>query len=45
MAFMRYASVKQRRVALPILAALAAVAMSVAVACAVVPSWFATRAK
>jgi hypothetical protein len=40
MAFMRYAQVSQRRVALPILTALACTAAVVAVACAVVPRAF-----
>ncbi len=40
MAFMRYAHVGQRRVALPILAALASTAAVLAIACALVPRAF-----
>ena len=40
MAIMRYAQVRQRRVMLPILAALTVVALLIAIACVVVPAWF-----
>jgi hypothetical protein len=40
MAFMRYAQVPQRRVALPILLGLILVAAGIAVACALIPSVF-----
>jgi hypothetical protein len=40
MAFMRYAQVRQRRVALPILASLACTAAAVALACALAPRAF-----
>jgi hypothetical protein len=45
MAFMRYAQVSHRRVALPIAAALTLGAALLAVACVVVPNWFATAAR
>jgi hypothetical protein len=40
MALMRYARVEQRRVALPILASLACIAVAVALACALAPTLF-----
>jgi len=42
MAFMRYAQVEQRRVALPILASLACTAAAIACACVLAPRAFAT---
>jgi hypothetical protein len=43
MAFLRYAQVRQSRVAFPILAALTATALVVGVICVVVPDFFAAR--
>lgn len=40
MAFMRFAHVRQRQVALPIFLALTGVTLAVAVACYLVPAWF-----
>ena len=45
MALMRYARVRQRRVALPILASLAVGAAALAIACVVVPAWFAASVR
>jgi hypothetical protein len=40
MAFMRYAQVPQRKIALPVLLGISVVATIVAVLCVVVPQWF-----
>lgn len=42
MAFMRYAGVPQRRIALPILMSMLVVTLLASVGCYLVPSWFAT---
>jgi hypothetical protein len=40
MAFMRYAQVPQRRIALPVFLAILGTALAVAISCALVPRWF-----